>query len=98
MVAALGTHRRHRVVSLGKNVILCLVLVQPRKTGNHPDMTETSLLIWSRHLEETVWFQICWLHRKPADLDLQCFLKRAHNFEKQCKYCAYSDSDLYKSD
>ena len=24
----------------GRHFIYCLVLVQPRKTGNHPDMTE----------------------------------------------------------
>ena len=26
-----------------RNFILCLILVQPKKTGNHPDMTENIL-------------------------------------------------------
>ena len=34
-------HRQHCIVSLSKTLILCLVLVQPKKT--HPDMTEKNV-------------------------------------------------------
>ena len=39
------THRSHCVVSLSKTFILCLVLVQPRKTRKSPDMTEKLLVV-----------------------------------------------------
>ena len=37
------THRRHFVLCLSKHFILCFVLVQPRKTGIGPKMTEKLL-------------------------------------------------------
>ena len=43
----LEIHRRHCVVSLSpwaRHIFLCLVLVQPIKTGKHPGMTEKLLI------------------------------------------------------
>ena len=34
--------------------------------------------IYLQAVWKTVWFLIRWLHQKPADLDLHCFLKRIY--------------------
>ena len=43
------THWIHCNVSLSKTLILCLVFVQHRKTGNNPDMTEKIVHFYVKH-------------------------------------------------
>ena len=38
--------------SLARHFILCLVLVQPRKTGKHPDMAEKLLTGMSQNVSD----------------------------------------------